>query len=222
MENLKIDSTNSYAVYEELIKTDSVDQCSARLILITLLAGAAKNEIHDESVLSQYIQKECCLKESVSDRLACVYLSLFSLENCKEWNHKIDEGFKKFCTKQWRFDLEAHGVWYSDNVHVDADVYASADIKVCDTNATHTELKTLLQNNPFTSEEAICSYFDKRIQKELSADFDEYVTCEDYYPPVAEDYVSNFECLIREFCKRNGFKLLSFECEGITSDYIPN
>lgn len=213
-------STDSYKVYKELSGT--VDGCSARLILVTLLAGVAKCDIHEETALSKYIQKECCLKKSASDRLACLYLSLFSAENCREWNHKIDEGFNNFCKKEWHFDLEAHGVWYTGNVHVDADCYASVDLKVCDSNATRMEVKTLLEQNPFTTEDTLYSYFDEKLDEELSADFEGYVTGEDYYPPVAEDYGINFEYLMLEFCRRYGFELLSYDCGGETSDYIPN
>lgn len=215
-------STSSYAVYNELLKTDPADKCLARLILITLLAGAVQRVADDEAALSAYIQKECCLKKSVSDKLAGLYVSLFGTENRREWDHKTDEGFRKFCEKQWHFDLEAHGIWYGGNVHIDADCYASVDIEVDNSSVVRRELEKLLKKNPFTPAETIYSYFDKKLEKELSSDFDEYVSCDDYYPPVAEDYDSNFEDLILEFCKRCGFKLISYECDGETSDFIPD
>lgn len=87
-------STYSYEVYLELLQTDGIDACSARLILITLLAGTAEKGMHEKEGLCEYIQEECCLNKIVSDQLAHLYLSLCSEENCKEWNQKINEGFR--------------------------------------------------------------------------------------------------------------------------------
>lgn len=87
-------NTNPYEVYLELLQTDGIDACSARLILITLLAGTAEKGMHEKEGLCEYIQEECCLNKIVSDQLAHLYLSLCSEENCKEWNQKINEGFR--------------------------------------------------------------------------------------------------------------------------------
>lgn len=126
------------------------------------------------------------------------------------------------CMTKQHFDLEAHDVWYSGNVHVDADFYASVDIEVCDTDVVRMELKALLESNPFTTEETIHKYFMQKFESSMSEDFGDYVACEDYYPPVAEDYDINFEDLALALCRHYGFKLISCECEGETSDYIPN
>lgn len=79
------------------------------------------------------------------------------------------------------------------------------NIRVIDSETLRVQLDSLLQKNPFISEEKLYSYIRKKLEEELSADFERYVFCDDYYPPVAEDYDENFVELLSEFCMRYGF-----------------
>ena len=46
--------------------------------------------------------------------------------------------------------------------------------------------------------------------------------CEEYYPPVMEDYSGNGEYALEECCKKLGLKIISFECDGSMSDFEPD
>lgn len=132
---------NAYEVYTEL-KSQKIDLSMARIVLIALLAGVSeKAEEMDESGLSKYIQKECCLKKSAADKLAVLFASLFEKKNMEEW-------------------------------------------------------------------------------AERDEDLEDYVTCDDYYPPVMEDYYC--EDVLEKFCREQGFKLISYTCDGDMSDFEPN
>ncbi|MDR0286130.1 MAG: hypothetical protein LBI03_00235 [Clostridiales bacterium] len=58
--------------------------------------------------------------------------------------------------------------------------------------------------------------------KLLDSDFQDYAQVEDYYPPVGEDYGYNYEYVLEGFCKKRGFEIISYECNGETSDYEQN
>ena len=75
--------------------------------------------------------------------------------------------------------------------------------------------------NPFMTKEAIHDLFAERLRKYLDDQFEEYCTCDDYYQPVVEDYGSNLEYDLTEWCKENGFEYISFEGYGSDSGYEP-
>ena len=62
------------------------------------------------------------------------------------------------------------------------------DLEVCDKEILVEKLKEVLIPNPFVKAETIYHYIEEILNAELSEDFENYVTADDYYPPVAEDY----------------------------------
>lgn len=57
--------------------------------------------------------------------------------------------------------------------------------------------------------EAIGEYYKKELKEYLDRKFEEYVTCDDYYEPVAEDFEA--EDYVSNWCRDNGFELLFFK-----------
>ncbi len=215
-------STNSYEVYSELLDKRQVDSKMARLILITLLAGVQEENTQDMTAVSAYIQRKCCLKKSAADDLSEIYCSLFDINHRKEWEEKTEEGFREFCDQEWNYEMDAYSTWEADRVCVDASCHVSVNIAICNPQSIHTFVEPLLTKNPFITAEAISEYFETKLKTDLDNDFNDYVTCDSYYPPVAEDYEDNFEYLITAFCDKYGFELISWDCVGETSDYIPD
>lgn len=107
-------------------------------------------------------------------------------------------------------------------MHLDCTASGSATIRVSDPGKIEADQAKLLEENPFMSAEQIFELYDKQLSEELDSDFDEYCTCDDYYPPVVEDYDENYKHFIQEFCIKYGREMLDYECEGDTSDFIPN
>lgn len=81
-------------------------------------------------------------------------------------------------------------------------------------------LKEKLDKNPFLTDEDIYDFFDEKLQQELDLDFEQYVTAEKYYEPVAEDY--GFEYFLEKVCKQYGLEVLCWEGDGDTSDCEPD
>ncbi len=79
-----------------------------------------------------------------------------------------------------------------------------------------------LKENPFTPEEKIYDHYDNILGQTLDEELEYYVTCEEYYEPVMEDYGGNFEDVSEKFCEKYGFSLVTCECEGESSDFEPD
>ena len=213
---------NPYEVYSELI-TNGIDAAHARLVLITLLSGTSEKALElDTENLSEDIQKECYLQKNAADEMAFMYHLLFDTKNIAHWKKRKNYGFQEFCDKSWKIKWSGSGVWYSGNVHIDCWCDITAEIEVSDKELAKQAISNLLKENPFTPAEEIFDFFSKKILDVLAVDLEDYITCDDYYPPVMEDYYVNGEDVLNECCRKLGLKVLDFDCDGSMSDYEPN
>jgi hypothetical protein len=151
-----------------------------------------------------------------------MYQSLFSEENMAEWKKKVAKGLKEFCSKEWSFPWEGFEVWYADHVHMDCYCTAEAILEVNDKKLVKVEMKKLVATNPFVTAQEIFEIYQKELDELLDRDFEEYVQFDDYYPPVTEDYDSNYLSILEDFCAKHGFEIISYEFDGSNSDYERN
>ena len=82
------------------------------------------------------------------------------------------------------------------------------------------ELSKALKENPFMKAEAIRKIYIKNLKVYLDSEFEEYCTCDDYYQPVVEDF--ELEYRINDWCRKNGFKIISCEGDGDDSGFEPD
>lgn len=213
---------DAHAVYRKLISNE-VDASISRVILITLLAGAPRKSLDmNQSSLSEAFQKECYLQKDMADRLADMYLHLFSKSNMEHWGKKEGCGLREFCGKTWEYKWSGEAVWDTGNVHLDCWGTVTANIKVADETIVRKNVEKLLKSNPYTSAEKIFEHISKTFDTSLDSDLEWYVTGDNYYPPVMEDYHENCEDVFKRCCEDAGMKIISFEYEGDMSDFIPN
>ena len=62
--------------------------------------------------------------------------------------------------------------------------------------------------------------FRKEWKRPWQKIFHDYVTCDDYYPPVMEDY--DAEYALSECCKELGLKIVHVSSSGDMSDFEPD
>lgn len=211
-----------YAVYRSL-KSQKIDSRIYRVVLVSLLAGASEYAVEmDEKELSSCIQKECCLKKAAADQVSLMWIALFGKDNIEEWARNDGQGLRNFCGKVWEYSWEGGAAWYSGGVHIDCWCSGAAEIEVSDETKVKSETAGLLKKNPFVSEEKIFDHYKMILDGMMDEELEDYVTCDDYYPPVMEDYGENFEYALEQFCKKYGFDLVSCECNGDMSDFEPN
>lgn len=208
-----------YEVYRELI-TDGINAAHARLILIALLSGASEKALELDTVnLSEYILKECYLQKNVADEMSSMYHLLFDTKNIEHWKKKKNYGFQEFCDRSWEIKWSGSGIWNSGNGHIDCWCDITAEIEVSDKELAKQEVSNLLKENPFTPPWEIFDFFSKKMSDMLDVDLEDYITSDDYYPPVMEDYYINGEYALNESCTKSGLKVLAFDCDGDMSDY---
>ena len=209
-----------YAVYQKLI-SEKARPDYARLVLITLLCNAsAKAGEMDAAELSKDLQNGCFLRKKAADEISAMYKHLFSEENVSSWKKKEYSGFKEFCECTWEFEWEGSGKWSRGGGYYDCWGSVTADVKVADRALAEKVVSKLLKKNPFTDEDTIFEQFKKKMEEALAKDFHNYVTCDDYYPPVMEDY--DAEYTLNECCKELGLKIIYVNSSGDMSDFEPD
>ncbi len=218
---LNILTDSPYEVYKELLS--ETDKKTAVLVFHTLLMDIpdlVKNKkIIGKEELSKLIQKECFIKKGVSDSLSDMYLSLYSNDNQGSWNNRKLHGLKSFLNQEWEVEWNGSAEWDGGQVYVACDYHATIVIASDEGNLKDSKLDQMLLKNPFLEDEAIADYFQESLFDYLDGEFEEYCTCDDYYPPVGEDFEA--ESYTEEWCKEHGFELVSFDGEGSTGDYEP-
>lgn len=199
------------------------DERQARLVLITLLSDASvKAREMNEEDLSKYIQKECCMRKKAADEISAMYKTLFDAENISDWKRRRNYGFREFCSKTWKFNWDGENQWSSGGGHIDCWCTINAEIEVADKGVAKKSVRELLRDNSFTTAEKIYEYYTQKILSALDDDLEEYVTCDEYYPPVMEDYHYNGKYALEECCNKLGLKVVTFDYDGSMSDFEPD
>jgi hypothetical protein len=218
--------TNAFTIYQELLNYEGVNPKYARILLVTLLAKIpeqVKNESLDLNTLSNLMQVELLITKPIADEFAAMYQSLFSNENIAKWKKNVAKGLIEFCRKDWSFPWEGFGVWYADDMHMDCECSTEAILEVVNKKLVKAETQELISANPFVTSQEIYEIYHAKLVEILNRDFEEYTQADDYYPPVTEDYDSNYLDVLENFCARHGFEIVSYEFDGSTSDYYePN
>ena len=209
-----------YKAYLELVESNATDRETSGAILHSLVNGILCDVSAgaNHASLSKAIQKKCSLNERMANRLAEIYLLLYSPSNEKEWASKHLGGLRLFLDQDLAFTWKGFAIWDEGNGTVDC--HYEAQIVLQPTEAAVNEgLSKSLDENPFLDASAIRAHFEKRLNEHLDGVFEDYCTCEDYYQPVVEDF--EIDDLLEDWCKNNGFVTLSCEGSGHDGGYEP-
>lgn len=215
-------SEEPYRVYKELLESKVTDRKMAGALLHLLVSGISENvdPCDDALNLSKRIQTACYFNKKMADRLAEIMLYLHSVENEKDWKEKDMAGLEEFRKEKLEVKWEGFATWSVSGGGVDG--YYNADIVLAPAKnlVIDKDLEKQLSKNRFMKTEAISDHYGKELIKYLDGEFEEYCTCDDYYQPVVEDF--ELEYYLKEWCKKNGFKIISCEGEGDDSGFEPD
>lgn len=202
------DKPNS--AYKELAETDQKNTVIAGEVLMLLASGILDGVkiVKDKDDLSREIQKDCCFNKGLSD----IIRTLYSKDNNAEWENKNRKGLEQFLAQEHAFRLEGFVVWDAGSCTMDC--YYDADIGLNPVKEAESNkgLQKRLKKNPFLSADEIYKFYEKELDEYLNRKFEEYSTCDDYYEHVVEDF--ELESYVEDWCKKNGFKLISCEDDG--------
>jgi len=213
----------AYELYCELLKSGAVERKTAAAVLYILALGIMETIefSSDLEKISETIRKECSLSKKMSDKLALIFSSLYSETHKKEWKKKDKEGLRAFLKEKFVFNWKGFAVWDAGSCTMDCHYEAEIILMPTEKLSKDKELAKLLEKNPFMTKDDICKLFEKRLGKYLDSEFEDYCTCDDYYPPVVEDFDDNLEYDVTAWCEKNGFEFLSSEGGGDDDGYEP-
>jgi len=211
-----------YQVYEELKESGITDGKTAGAILLFLVNGMMDelNRDIDFDSLCKEIQKKCCFNKKMAEKLSTIFLSLYSIANKEEWKNRKLEGLSQFLKMNFSCIWDGLSIWQTEGGSVDCHYEAEMILRPIDPDCIGKKLSDLLNKNPFMTREAITDFYENNIRNWLDEEFERYCSCEDYYQPVVEDF--EFDYYLAEWCRKNGFEIVSYEGDGHDDGYEPS
>ena len=211
-----------YQVYEELKESGITDGKTAGAILLFLVNGMMDelNRDIDFDSLCKEIQKKCCFNKKMAEKLSTIFLSLYSIANKEEWKNRKLEGLSQFLKMKFSCIWDGLSIWQTEGGSVDCHYEAEMILRPIDPDCIGKKLSDLLNKNPFMTREAITDFYENDIRNWLDEEFERYCSCEDYYQPVVEDF--EFDYYLAEWCRKNGFEIVSYEGDGHDDGYEPS
>ena len=129
-------------------------------------------------------------------------------------------GLEQFRIEKLAVEWEGFATWKVSGGGVDCFYNAGIVLKPTKKLVINDELSKELKKNSFMKSDAIRKIYVKNLKAFLDHEFEEYCTCDDYYQPVVEDF--ELESYVNDWCKNNGFKIISCEGEGDDSGFEPD
>ncbi len=212
-----------YEVFQGLVEAGAADRKTAGALLYILASGSVKdtNSDFDEKFLSEEIRKGCGLNKKMADQAANILHALYSSDHKTAWENKELEGWRQFLAEDFTYTWKGFAVWDAGSGTVDCHYEAEIILTPTEAISADQELAKMLKKNPFMTKNEIHDLFAKRLKKYLDVEFEDYCTEDDYYQPVVEDFGDNMEYDLPEWCKKNGFELVSFDGDGDDDGYEP-
>ena len=156
----------------------------------------------------------------MSEKLSTIFLSLYSIANKEEWKNRKLEGLSQFLKMNFSCIWDGLSIWQTEGGSVDCHYEAEMILRPIDPDCIGKKLSDLLNKNPFMTREAISDFYENDIRNWLDEEFERYCSCEDYYQPVVEDF--EFDYYLAEWCRKNGFEIVSYEGDGHDDGYEPS
>lgn len=202
----------AYSVHKTLIKR-GIDKRIANVILYALLEEVGRENKGD---IEREVDEKLNLKKKKSSLIAEIFSTLYDEENIKKMKDDEYKGLEEFLSSSWQITSGGEATWqYKGGSKTDYSYTYTMTINVFDRDVVKKEMGEKLKKNPFLKAEEIRSYYEKEIDSIIMEDFEDYCTCDDYYPPVVEDFYSNIEYDMREYLPMHGLEMTDdeYECD---------
>ncbi len=211
-------SDNAFEVYKDFKGNNTINVAVLSCLLNGVNELLLKENIGYDGLVA-YIKDVCLLNEETSSCMALLFLDVFSKEQQAEYKDKKESGLKEFCDKKHKITWNGFTRWGDGSVYVNCEFKANFSFIVSDRKKVKKNNSDLIKKNPYLSANFFYTKYKEDIIKRIDEDFEYYCTCDDYYPPACEDYGYNLESLLESYFKEHGFKMLTFDGEGETSDF---
>lgn len=154
-----------YLTYQELTESGSADSKTAGAILLVLARNAdidVKRQ-DDSDELAKLIQKECCFNKKMADKLAKLFIALYSKDNKETWEEKKLDGWSQFVKAKFSFTWNGDSAWLTSGGCVDCHFEAKIILKPRTTITADKELYYALKENPFMTKKRLQNTIRKNL-----------------------------------------------------------
>lgn len=206
---------NAQDVHRTLIEK-GIDKSIADVTLYALAAGTARE---NKSNIAADVEEKLFLNEEGSAVVSDMFSSLYDRKAMSEMKKKEFKGLEAFLKGEWEMTSRGASTWqYTRGSKTDYSYKYNMTIRVADSTLVEKDLKDKLRENPFLKAEDIRSWYEEQIDGIISAEFEDYCTSDDYYPPVVEDFPGNIKYYMDKFLPQHGLEMIDDDYEWDESD----
>lgn len=206
----------AYNVYKILLEKGIGRICAAAVLYaLACDIGRGRNEN-----IREQVDKRLLLSKEGADFICSVFCALYADDSLSVMKSEEYAGLDEFCSSEHEAVIEAYATWcYKGGSRQDYTCTYRLTIRVEDKNLLENDLKDKLDKNPFLKADDIYKLYVDRLREYITDKFEDYCTCDDYYPPVVDDFLYNCGEEIEDYLGKYGIKLISDDFDYRESDY---
>ncbi len=200
---------NAHSVYKALLKKG----IERRIADVTLYALVSETARDNKTNIREEVENKLFLNEEMTTVVSDMFSTLYDTKSLSKMKKEEFKGLEEFLKGEWEIKSSGEATWqYRRSTRTDYSYTYKMTIKVVDRALVEKDLKDKLRENPFLKAEDIRSYYENEIDGIICSEFEDYCTCDDYYPPVVEDFPDNIYYEMDKFLPEHGL-------ERIDDDY---
>ncbi len=200
---------NAHSVYKALLKKG----IERRIADVTLYALVSETARDNKTNIREEVENKLFLNEEMTTVVSDMFSTLYDTKSLSKMKKEEFKGLEEFLKGEWEIKSSGEATWqYRRSTRTDYSYTYKMTIKVVDRALVEKDLKDKLRENPFLKAEDIRSYYENEIDGIICSEFEDYCTCDDYYPPVVEDFPDNIHYEMDKFLPEHGL-------ERIDDDY---
>lgn len=200
---------NPFRVYKTLLK-EEIDNSVAAALLYALVSNTARNNKDD---IESEVGNTLSLNKEMSEVLTAVFSAIYNSDSLSEMKTKEYKGLEEFINGEWELESGGEATWEykRGGSKTDYSYTYSIVVHVVDRTLVEKDLKDKLKKNPFLTAEDIRLYYEDKFDSLIGSKFYDYCTCDDYYPPVVEDFQSECPYYLKKFLPEHGLEMTQDE-----------
>ncbi len=207
---------NAHSVYKALLK-EGIERRIADVTLFALVSETARD---NKTNIREEVENKLFLNEEMSTVVSDIFSTLYDTKSLSKMKKEEFKGLEEFLKGEWEIKSSGEATWqYRRSTRTDYSYTYKMTIKVVDRALVEKDLKDKLRENPFLKAEDIRSYYENEIDGIICGEFEDYCTCDDYYPPVVEDFPDNIYYEMDKFLPEHGLERIDDDYDYYEGDF---
>lgn len=206
----------AYNVYKTMLEK-GIDRIDAATVLYALASDVGRERKDD---IREQVAKRLLLDKDGAELINGVFYALYAEESLSVMRKEEYAGLDEFCSAEHEAVIEAEATWCQKRgAKQDYTCTYRLTFRVAERELLVKDLRDKLRKNPFLKEADIYKHCVGGLKEFIADEFEEYCTCDDYYPPAVEDFPCNCVEEIEDYLRNHGIELISDEFDYRESDF---